>query len=410
MKKLLWVGDGPDVPSGFGRATRDILQTVQTQYDVTVLGLNHRGDPGTVAYPVYTAAAGGDALGVGRLLWLCDRVRPDVIVLQQDGWFIPYYFAQLRKRYPTGEYVYPEHAAIPVVAAVAVDGQNFRGAWLKDVTLAIFWTQFGLDEARRGGYAGEARVIPLGVDRDVFYPVERDGALMRQKAPMLKDRFIVGAVNRNQYRKRWDLTIQYFAEWVQSRHITDAELFLHTAPTGDEAVNVQQLAQHYGILDYLALREPEMFYGNSDDDMRDTYSFMDACISTSMGEGFGLTTLEAMACGAPCIVPAWSALGDWPRGAAMQVPCTSLAMNATASVNGSAVIGGVADKRAFIDALDTLYRDADHRRVIRELGLARAREERFRWAVIGQQWCDTLAHVLAPAPVEDGEIWQELKA
>ena len=67
MKKLLWIGDGPDCPSGFGRATREILDVLKEHYDVTVLGLNHLGDPGTVPYPVYSCFPGGDMFGVGRL-------------------------------------------------------------------------------------------------------------------------------------------------------------------------------------------------------------------------------------------------------------------------------------------------------------------------------------------------------
>lgn len=413
MKKLLWVGDA-GCPSGFARATHEILERVQHHYDVTVLAINFRGDP--EGYPdflhgrMWAAGGGGDALGVGRLLWMCDRIRPDVIVLQSDGWFIPYYIAQLRKRKPNGEYLFPEHAAIPVVAAVAVDGKNFRGAWIKDVTLAVFWTQFALNEARTGGYAGEACVIPLGVDVKTFYPVERQGALERQQATGLEGFFVVGNVNRNQPRKRWDLTIKYFAEWVHSRNITDAELFLHTAPTGDESMNVKQLAEYYGILDRLALCQPETFYGKPDDDMRDTYNCFDVCITTTQGEGFGLPTLEAMACGVPCIVPAWSALGDWAKGAAAMVPCTSTAMQSDQTVNGTAVIGGVADQRAFIEALDTLYRDKQHRNVVADLGLARAHEPRFRWDNIGAEWLSMLDALFAtPGQAGDDEIWQELK-
>lgn len=412
MKKLLFVGDA-GCPSGFARATHEILARVSTQYDVTVLGINYRGDP--EGFPeclrgrIWAAGGGNDAIGVGRLVWMCDKVRPDVIVIQNDGWFIPYYVAALRRRRPTGEYFYPDHAAIPIVAAVAVDGKNFRGDWIKDVTMAVFWTQFALDEARIGGYAGAAQVIPLGVDLDTFYPVDREGALARRNASALAGKFVVGNVNRNQPRKRWDLTLKYFAEWVHSRHIKDAVLFLHTAPTGDDSINVQQLAAHYGVLDRLALCEPEIFYGASEDDMRDTYNCFDVNISTTQGEGFGLTTIEAMACGVPCILPAWAALGDWAKGAAALVPCTSTAMQSFPSCNGSAVIGGIADERLFIDALDMLYHDKDHRALIARLGCELAAEPCFRWQAIGEAWTALLNNVLTPQEIGNDEVWQDLK-
>ncbi len=404
-KKLLFIGDAA-CPSGFARATHEILDRLEPEYDITVLGINYRGDPHNYPYPIYAAAVGEDALGIGRLIWMCDVVKPDVIVIQNDGWFIPYYVAKLRKVKPSGEYYYPQYAAVPIVAAVAVDGKNFRGAWIKDVTMAVFWTQFALDEARIGGYTGPATVISLGVDRKTFHPVPKEQALARKGALVLKDMFVVGNVNRNQPRKRWDLTLKYFSQWVHSNKIKDAALFLHTAPTGDTSINVEQLAQYYGIMEHLVLVEPEIFYGQSDADMRDTYNCFDACITTTQGEGFGLTTIEAMACGVPCIVPEWAALGDWAKGGAMTVPCTSTAMQSWPSVNGSAVIGGVADEKLFITALDMLYRDKEHRKLVSDAGQSKAAEGRFNWDVIGQQWSKVLADVFIPEEEETPEIEQ----
>lgn len=404
MKKLLWIGDA-GCPSGFARATHEILERVRREFDVTVLGINYRGDPHEYPYPIYAALPGGDAFGLGRLIWMCDVVRPDVIVIQQDGWYLPYYFQMLRKRKESGEYEYPEYAAIPVVASLAVDGKNFRGEWIKDVSLAVFWTQFALDEARIGGYAGEAKVIPLGVDQKVFYPVDRIGALERQKIPSLRDRFIVGNVNRNQPRKRWDLTIKYFAEWVHSRHIPDATLFLHAAPTGDTSANVLQLAQYYGVMDRLALRTPEEFYGNPDEDMRDTYNCFDVAITTTQGEGMGLTTMEAMACRVPCIVPNYAALGDWAKGAASMVPCTSTALQSPTL----SVLGAIPDQKAFTEAFDILYQDRQVRETVAKLGYERVSEPRFRWQNIGEEWVKALVSVLTPPEPVSNEIWQELK-
>ena len=103
MKRLLWIGDVA-CPSGFARATHETLDTLRHVYDVTVLGMNYRGDParpddefgkyhvdGRWPYQIYAAAPGGDAFGVGRLIFMCDLVKPDVIVIQQDGWNVPHY-------------------------------------------------------------------------------------------------------------------------------------------------------------------------------------------------------------------------------------------------------------------------------------------------------------------------------
>ncbi|MCR4301794.1 MAG: glycosyltransferase family 4 protein [Sulfuricaulis sp.] len=391
MKKLLWIGDAA-CPSGFARATHAILDMLRREYDVTVLGMNYRGDPHPYPYPIFTAFAGGDAFGVGRLVWMCDLVKPDVIVLQNDGWNIQPYVRQLRRRKPNGKYMWPEYAGIPIVAALAVDGKNLDARWLDGLAHVVFWTQFALDEAREAGYEGPASVVPLGVDTTVYHPADKMEARSARGIASLGDAFIVGNVNRNQPRKRWDLTVRYFAEWVKSKKVSDAYLYLHVAPTGDMGVDVKQLAKYYGVLDHLALMEPPTWYGIAEEEMRDTYNCFDVQVTTTQGEGFGLTTFEGMACGVPQIVPDWAALGELCAGAAWMVPCTSTAINPVAP--GLNVIGGVPDEGKFIEALDALYRHPDYRETNRAAALERARQPRFRWENVGAAWLAVIAETL----------------
>lgn len=388
MKKILWVGDGPDCPSGFGRATRKIVEFLDYRqrgaFDVTVLGINHRGDPSTVPYPVYVAGVEGDAFGVNRIAWMCDVVEPDLIVLQNDGWNIPAYVQRVR--------LLKEYNHVPIVASVAVDGKNFRGEWLNGVALAIFWTQFALTEANFGGYDGPSAVIPLGVDLDIYNPMDKQHARLARGLPrMLDDAFIVGCVNRNQPRKRWDLLIKYFAEWAKPEKIQDAWLYLHIAPTkDDDGIDVEQLAKYYGVLQRLALIQTRPWYGVSELEMRDTYNCFDVYASTTLGEGFGLPALEAMACGVPCVLPDWSAFGEWGRRGAWLVPCKSTAISLP-RVN---VIGGVPDQTAFMLAMNRLYIDKKARAQNSDAALECAQQPAFRWENIGERWIAALEHVM----------------
>lgn len=390
--KLLWVGDAA-CPSGFSRATHEILAEAHLHYDVTVLGLNYNGDPHGYPYPIYSVYPGGDGFGIGRLAWMCDLVKPDLIVLQNDPWNIPAYIDRLRQA---------ECGAVPVVGFLAVDGLNCNGgAFLKGLTHAIFWTEFGRNEAVQGGYTGPSSVIPLGVDLSTYHPVDKSEARKRYGLDVWGDRFIVGNVNRNQPRKRWDLTIRYFAKWLEMHEDVDAGLFLHVAPTGDVGVRVKELAHYYGLLNRLATREPAVFYGVSEEEMRDTYNCFDVSVTTTQGEGFGLTTIEAMACGVPVIAPDWAALGDWAKPAAALVECTSTAIGTPFLPN---VIGGVADEAQFIAALDKVYRDETARRSMRDRGLALVNEERFRWANIGKRSVDVFNAVLSNTHLVQKEI------
>lgn len=382
MRKLLWVGDAA-CPSGFALATHKTLETLRRTFDVTVLGLNYRGDPHTYPYPIYAAAPGGDSFGIGRLIWMCDLVKPDVIVLQNDPWNIRPYLQQLQR--------FEEYKDIPVIASVAVDGKNCVGSQLNGLAMAIFWTYFGLDEARAGGYTGPATVIPLGVDLSTYYPMDKYDARLRKGLPReFDDVFIVGNVNRNQPRKRWDLCLKYFAEWIKDFDVKDAYLYLHVCPTGDMGVQVKQLALYYGILERLLLVEPPVFYGVSEDSMRETYNCFDVQINTGQGEGFGLTAFEGAACGVPLIASDWAALGELMKGAASLIWCSSTHIGPP-YVN---VLGGVMDKEACITTLNTVYEQPEFREDLKRKGLTRVSDPRFRWEHIGEEFQEAVDLVL----------------
>ena len=378
MRSLLWIGDAA-VASGFARSTHYTLETLRQTWDVSVLGINYQGDPHRYPYDIYPCFPGGDLFGLGRVVPLIKKIRPDVIVVQNDPWNIPAYLAK------TGN--------VPVVGAIAVDGKNCAGRGLNGLALAIFWTKFGENEAKLGGYSGPSEVVPLGVDLNIYKPQDRLSARRTMGFPVeLDEAFIVGNVNRNQPRKRLDLCISYFAEWIKSRQINDAYFFFHTAPTGDQGYDVSQLAKYYGIANRLVLAEPEIGQGVSELALVKTYNTFDVMLTTTQGEGFGLPTFEGMACGIPQIVPNWAALEELCEDAVIKVPCTSIAC----TPNKINVIGGIADREKTIEAMDLLYRNVELRKEYRKKGLELVANPRYRWENVGQLFGEVIDNALYP--------------
>jgi D-inositol-3-phosphate glycosyltransferase len=384
-RKLLWVGDH-SCSTGFAKASEATLKVLKKYFDIAVIAINYRGDPHPdYGYNVWPAwSLGGDMMGVRRIKELCDHAQPDIVVLQNDPWNIPQYLDNIP---PT----------IPVVAAMAVDGLNFAyGRKLGGLSRSIFWTQFALNEARKGGFDGDADVIPLGVDLDIYSPFPQAEARAIIGYPITEG-FFVGNINRNQPRKRLDLMVKYFCEWVKEYKIPDARLCLHVAPTGDKGWDLEQLMHYYGIRNRLFLFQPQdMFAGATDEWMRYLYCSFDVMATTTQGEGWGLPTLEGMACGIPQIVPDWSALGEWAAPAAIRVPCRDTSVTPQ-RIN---VVGGIVDGEAFVQALEFAYYDRVGLRTNADLSLLLAQEPKFRWENIGEQFAQSLFSVVGAPEVE----------
>jgi D-inositol-3-phosphate glycosyltransferase len=280
---------------------------------------------------------------------------------------------------------------VPVIGIVAVDGKNVQGRELNGLHAAVFWTQFGADQAVKGGYAGPYAVVPLGVDIEMYKPMDQQEARRQFFSPDdydagLKDAFIVSNVNRNQPRKRFDLSISYFAEWIKRCKIDNAYLHLHVAPTGDIGFDCHQLAVYYGIANRLILSDAEVWKGVSEKTLSRNYNIADVGLSTTQGEGWGLTTMEMMASGVANVVPGAAALGEWPEDAVFKVPCSEIAVT-TNRVN---IIGAIPDRQEMISALNQLYFDEGLRREYGELGLELVRRPEFRWDAIGKKFSEVV--------------------
>ena len=382
--RLLYVGDA-GVASGFAHAAhRGYLAEVHKHYDVTCLGINYLGDPHDYPYKIYPCFdhTGGDPFGTYRLPKLVKRLRPDVLLIQQDPWNLPAYFKQFED-----QKVQPP----PTIGAIAVDGLNCRGRAIRHLKKAVFWTKFGEHEAVKAGFEGETDVIPLGVDTDVYKPMDKVEARRLLGVPSnLDDAFIVGNVNRNQPRKRLDLTIAYFAEWVNTYGIKDAYLYLHVAPTGDRGYDVEQLMAYYGVQHRLILSEPDIGHGVPERALVATYNAFDVQVTTTQGEGFGLTTLEGMACGVPQIVPRWAALGEWAT-AALQVECLR---EHTVTPDNINAIGGTPSSLAFIEGLHAVYSSPELRDKMQLASIGLARGNQFDWSLIAESWLTTIGEFI----------------
>ncbi|MBV8068843.1 MAG: hypothetical protein JO270_02985, partial [Acidobacteriaceae bacterium] len=253
--RLLGVGYATE-GFGFGRVFRSLYQRLGARWEIEHLEFSPPYTPAPDSpWRVHFTRRPAPRLGHLEFTELLDRRRPDLVFFSVDLWQLPPYLRALASAVP----------APRVIAYCPVDGPLTNCPGLDDLRVLdclVVPTRFGQAQvtgglARRSiQFSTAVEVIPHGVDSDRFYPYEDTvEQTRRQRArvelfphqPELVDGFIVLNANRNQPRKRLDLTLQGFAQFAAGKP-RGVKLLLHSG-TIDLGSNTVALANELGVLD-----------------------------------------------------------------------------------------------------------------------------------------------------------------
>lgn len=383
--RLMLVGDVVR-HTGFARVNEAIASHLSDRWDIAILGVQYKGDPceQQQQYRLYPALLGGDVHGVGRLADILRLEQPAACLFVCDPW-IGADYARALGELPN---------VPPCVLYTPVDATNLRRIDIQPLNsfmAVVVYTQFGERELRRSGYTGPLAVIPHGIDLDLFRPIDRAEA--RSMTGLPQDRFAVLVLDQNNPRKRLDIAFDAFARFAADKP-ANVKLVYHGPLGGKGRWDIMGMAEDLDIDDRLILpRRDGLSIPN--DQMAYLYSMCDVKLSTTSGEGWGLTTMEAMACGVPNIAPDFAALGEWGRGAIEYLGAETPLRHVEIGTIGRSP---TADEARV--ALNNLYLDAERRERLRDAGLAKVRQPEYRW----EQIADAFHAVLCGA-IEARQAW-----
>lgn len=151
-----------------------------------------------------------------------------------------------------------------------------------------------------GAPAEHVNMIPPGYDDNRFFPmsVASRNALRQRLGYTGKAVLAIGRLARN---KGYDLLIDGFA--VVATRIPDAVLHLAVGGTAPDANEQKILDELKAQAAALGLAERIKFSGFvADADLADHYRAADVFVLSSRYEPFGMTAIEAMACGTPTVI------------------------------------------------------------------------------------------------------------
>lgn len=192
--------------------------------------------------------------------------------------------------------------------------------WItKSVCLAdipVVYTKYGHDEVTKvvPGLKDKLKIVPHGIDEGLFKPVGqkeidefRDAFFAKT---VTKDMFLVMNINRNQPRKDVARTMAIFSEF--KKIVPEAILYLHMK-NQDVAYTIDEVARNYNLIpvkDYLLPKNFDEHDGFPIQLVNLMYNCANVVMTTSLGEGWGLSITEAMATKTPVIAPNHTSLTE----------------------------------------------------------------------------------------------------
>ena len=189
-------------------------------------------------------------------------------------------------------------------------------AWLKkDNVVPIAMAPNGVRLMQEAGI--DCEYVPHAIDTSVYKPTATVNKIpVREFMGLTDDQFLVGMVGANKangsiHRKAYGENFLAFSIFVKKH--PNAVLYVHADPGATlGGFNLFDLATSCGIpKDNLIFpNQVDLRYGFEQHDMAAFYSAMDVMLATSYGEGFGIPTVEAQACGTRVIGSNWAATQD----------------------------------------------------------------------------------------------------
>ncbi|MDL2342330.1 MAG: glycosyltransferase family 4 protein [Patescibacteria group bacterium] len=297
--------------TGFAQVSRNVLSNLHDTGDfkIDVVGINYDGDPYDMdkwVGRVYPAMRGrmlrgsyADVFGRQRVLDLLAENDYDVLFMIQDT-------------FVTKDFIDPvvetcKVTGTKIVYYFPIDSQP-HPSWVTDVVskvhYPITYTQYAKSQCLRydPSLADRLEVIYHGTNTsEYFYSSEDPTAFRKLYFKDNADKFIIMNLNRNQPRK--DILRSLLIQKQLLECGENTFLYLHM-DGNDVGGDVDQWAEQLGLMYGEHYAFPTNFgEGVSTELVNQLYNSVDCLLTTTHGEGWGLSLTEAMATKLPIVAP-----------------------------------------------------------------------------------------------------------
>ena len=288
------------------------------------------------------------------MLKLIDEIKPKYVVLSHDIWMFPG-VAEAKLRHPDTVFVgYLTIDSGPPTPA-------WRG-WLASYDGIVVPAEYGREQLLERWFDIIADVVPYGVDKKFYHPPKDGKEKLKEKTYDesirsvmtgksltyldMRGKFTAAYLGMNLGRKNVLGLVEAWREFEKGKDDVALILMAHTV-----ALQMEEIG-HYPPTELIRGESVYYFHQPMPEDMvGSVMSFSNVLLHPSVGEGFGLPILEAMACGTVPIVTDYSAMHDLcDPTCAYMIQCVRYAPHGTLHIC-------VPDLYDISEALETAYAD-----------------------------------------------------
>lgn len=403
--KLLWCGDIVAM-TGFSRVTENVISRLKDDFEIVVLGNNWWGDPTPLQaeYKMYPSSNRHQTAPFGeqRIREIVEREQPDVVFTINDMWIINEQYRQIQDLHKQGKFKFVGYAPMDSYGWIGCLDETAN-----DWDAIISYTEFGAHEFVKGGIYKPIAVIPHGVTPGQFYPMDRNEC--RRKLGLKEDIFIVFNGNRNQFRKRQDITIKAFAKFAINK--PEAQLYLHMGlkDQGWDLMGVFAREMSKVGLDpngRIIMTTQSDGPPNVSVEMLNTiYNACDVGVNTCKGEGWGLVNFEHAACGVPQVVPDHTSCKEIFEGYGELIRCDHIDVDTNYAREMPCP-----SSDHLAEILNELYQDQSTREWVGQRCRERVMDSQFSWDTVASQFGGIFEEVLSQEPKTVAEPKEKRKA
>ena len=297
-KKILIISDSPLAPSGVGTQTKYMIEGLLRTGEFSVVclagALRHpdyriqKVDPYEDDWLIYPVDGYGSPEVVRTIL---AQHRPDIVWFMTDPRFYVWLWDmedEIRKNVPMVYYHVWDNYPYPTYNKKYYDSN--------DVIATI--SKVTDDIVRNVSPDVEVVRIPHTVDTNIFKKRDPEETNHLIKILNAENKTVFFWNNRNARRKQSGTLIFWFKEFLDIVGHEKAVLCMHTEPKDPHGQDLEAIIKELGLEGKVLLSTEKV----SSLELSKVYSLVDCTINISDAEGFGLSTLESLACETPVIV------------------------------------------------------------------------------------------------------------